>query len=87
LGDAGLLKTGDVSMFGAASPGAIVERMTWEGHEFLDNARNETVWKKVTAIVAAKGGSVSFEVLKSLVVETAKTYFLAGSLPTLPPQA
>jgi hypothetical protein len=36
--------------------------------------------------VIAKGGSVSFEVLKFLVVETAKSYFMPGQPPTLPPQ-
>jgi len=50
-----------------------VERLTWEGYEFLDAARNEEVWNKTKAVVGEKSGSVTFEVLKSLLVETARS--------------
>jgi hypothetical protein len=83
--EAGLIRATVTTAFGEQSPSATPERITWEGHEFLANARNETVWSKVKSIVVAKGGSVSFEVLKFLVVETAKSYFLPGQ-PTVPPQ-
>jgi Hypothetical protein (DUF2513) len=85
MADAGLILANIVGEFGAGSPDAIVDRMTWDGHEFLANARNETVWKKVKGIVATKGGSVSFEVLKLLVTQAAKDYFLPGQFPQLPP--
>jgi hypothetical protein len=45
---------------------ADVARLTWEGYEFLDNARNERLWQKVTGFVAEKGVTVSFTVLQSL---------------------
>jgi hypothetical protein len=85
MGEAGLLKVVESSVFGAHTPDAVVERITWAGYEFLANARNETVWNRVKGIVVAKGGSVSFEVLKFLVVETAKSYFLSGQPGSLPP--
>jgi DNA-binding transcriptional ArsR family regulator len=47
--------------------------LTWDGHEFLDAARNETVWKKTTEIVKDKGGSVPFEVLKDLLIKGVAT--------------
>jgi hypothetical protein len=47
--------------------------VTWRGHDFVDNARNETVWGTAKATVAQKGGSVSFavfqEVLKSVALK------------------
>src|SRR5262249_19298971 len=43
-----------------------LSRLTWEGHEFLDAARNETVWKKAMATVKEKGLSLGFDVLKGL---------------------
>jgi len=86
MAEAGLLLVEESTTFQAHGPSAIVSRMTWDGHEFLDNARNDTVWTKVKAIVTAKGGSVSFEVLQAMVVEAAKSYFLPGVLPGLPPQ-
>lgn len=86
MGEAGLLVVTETTCFNDPSPQAIVTRMTWAGHEFVANARNETVWKKVNGLVIAKGGTVSFEVLKFLVVETAKSYFLPGQSLQLPPQ-
>jgi hypothetical protein len=49
--------------------GCIIFRMTWAGHEFLANARNNTVWKKVTSQITAKVGTVSVEVVKQLLVK------------------
>lgn len=40
-----------------------IVRLTWAGHEFLDNARNETVWNKVTATIKNAATTASFEVL------------------------
>jgi hypothetical protein len=45
---------------------AVANRLTWEGHDFLEAARNESVWRKAKQIVAEKGGGLTFEVLKSL---------------------
>ena len=85
MGEAGLIVAHTTTAFSSPSPSAIVSRITWEGHEFIANARNETVWAKVKATVVSKGGSVSFEVLKFMVIETAKTYFIPGQPPALPP--
>jgi hypothetical protein len=30
--------------------------LTWQGHEFLDSVRRDTVWQKVKLFVAEKGG-------------------------------
>ena len=47
-------------------------RLTWEGHDFLDAARNDTLWKKAKAFMAEKGVGVSFDVLKGVLVLLAK---------------
>lgn len=49
----------------------IIFDLTWRGHEFLDNARNNTVWKKAIDTVKSKGGSVSFEIFQKLLSEIA----------------
>jgi hypothetical protein len=43
-------------------------RLTWQGHEFLDAVRNDTVWHKTTELIREKGGSVPFEVVNLIVV-------------------
>jgi len=52
-----------------------VERLTWSGHEFLNNARSDTQWKRAKDIVVAKGGAVSFEILKAVLVQVVKATF------------
>jgi Hypothetical protein (DUF2513) len=49
-----------------------IERLSWNGHEFIDNARNESVWKKAMTTVSEKGGSVSVGVLTQLLTSVAK---------------
>lgn len=50
-------------------------RLTWAGHEFLDASRNETTWQKVTKKMKGSGYSLSFEVVKTLLVEFTKDQF------------
>lgn len=45
---------------------ALPFRLTWQGHEFLDAARSETIWKKAREILGNKALSVSFDVLYKL---------------------
>ena len=48
-------------------------RLCWEGHEFLDNARQDRVWNKVQGHIANAGGTLSFEIIKSLVTQYSKS--------------
>jgi Hypothetical protein (DUF2513) len=50
----------------------IIEKLSWEGCNFLDDARNESVWQKTMEIVKDKGGSVSVGVLIQLLASVAK---------------
>jgi Hypothetical protein (DUF2513) len=45
--------------------------LTWQGHEFLDAVRNETVWRKTLTFIKEKGGSVPFEIVKTVAVKLA----------------
>src|SRR5688572_21181749 len=38
-------------------------RLTWKGHEFLDSARNDTVWNSTKAKIKAALGSAGFQVV------------------------
>jgi predicted transcriptional regulator len=53
--------------------------LTWQGHEFLDAAKNETVWKKLKKAIADKGGSLPFEIVKALAIGFAKEITLGNS--------
>jgi hypothetical protein len=41
-----------------------VKRLTYEGHEFLEAARNETLWNKAKDAVQSSTGSLTLEALK-----------------------
>jgi repressor of nif and glnA expression len=47
-------------------------RLTWEGHEFLDAARDDTTWQKAKKVVTEKGGSLTFEVIKGVLAQLAR---------------
>jgi uncharacterized protein DUF2513 len=64
--DAGLVEGVYIS-----SGSAGCNRLTWHGYEFLESARNETVWKKAKDITVKKTGGLAMtaitEALKALV--------------------
>ncbi len=76
LNQAGMIDADDVSTMSGFDWRA--KGLTWEGHEFLDNVRNETVWRRVKATIQDKGGTASFEIIKELAIEIAKSVFLPG---------
>ncbi len=41
-------------------------RLTWKGHEFLDAARNETIWRKAAEKTKKAGIQVTMAVLEEL---------------------
>ena len=73
LAQAGLLDAIDAS----SSDGIdwIPKSLTWEGHDFLENARNDTVWKKTLQLVKDKGGSISFSIFQNLLQTQAMRLF------------
>jgi hypothetical protein len=50
---------------------AIPFRLTWEGHEFLDAARSQTIWNKAREILKNKAMTTSFDVLYKLLTRLA----------------
>jgi hypothetical protein len=49
----------------------VTARLTWEGHEFIESAEDEGLYQQ--AIQKAKAaGSVSFEIIKTVIAELAK---------------
>jgi hypothetical protein len=78
LHEAGLINGRVDHVFGDPIPRVIVERLSWSGHEFLDAARNQTVWARTKAIVREKGGDIPFAVLRELLVSTTRQVFGVG---------
>ncbi len=64
LHQAGLIEGMDNSSIGQFD--FYVTGLTWQGHEFLDNIRNDTLWQKVKATVQSKSLDLSFDVIKTV---------------------
>ncbi|MDP3795588.1 MAG: DUF2513 domain-containing protein [Polaromonas sp.] len=60
---AGLVFARDATFNEAHSPNAIPLSITWSGFEFLDAAKDDTLWAKAKAKVIAPAGGVAFTVL------------------------
>ncbi len=63
LNDAGLIEAYNLSTLGTGSIWR-PKRLTWSGHEFLDAARNDSIWNKAKE----KATSMNFELLKELLL-------------------
>jgi len=50
----------------------ITARLTWAGHEFLDAARNDTIWKQATDKLKQAGVQVTVSVLQELLKKLLK---------------
>ncbi len=59
-----------------SNPDRLIEvfptRLTWEGHEFLDAARDQTVWDRVKTDIGDRFTRIPLEVLKALLVDYIK---------------
>jgi hypothetical protein len=69
---AGLAEGFETTHSGSTGPTAQLSTLTWNGHEFADDARDETRWKKALGLVQEKGGAVSLGVLKDLLSHLAR---------------
>lgn len=54
------------------SPQAIPKNLTWKGHEFIEAARNDTLWKKAITIAQEKGVSITIPVISQLLTSLIK---------------
>jgi len=48
------------------------KRLTWQGHDFLDAARNDTIWSKAKAKITELGIGFSMEITKATLISIAK---------------
>jgi hypothetical protein len=63
LHKAGLIEATDCSSLQGHSWKAT--SLTWEGHEFIDAIRSDTVWNKTKEFVVAKTGTLTIEAIKA----------------------
>ena len=71
--EAGFVEGHKTATYDSSSPSAIATRITWAGHEFLDEARDKSRWKEALRLVQEKGGgAVSIGILTQVLSSLAK---------------
>ncbi len=78
LDNAGLINAADDTCSGSPSPSAIPISLTWDGHEFIANAKNENIWGQAKETVK-KLGDVSFSVWTEVLKQVVKNNLGMGS--------
>lgn len=68
LKNAGLIEAIDLSTVEERDYAAL--SLTWQGHEFLDKIRNDSVWNKVKSTVQSKSLDLSFDIIKQVATAT-----------------
>ena len=70
--DAGYVRGRSVGSLGTNSGQAIVEGLTWEGHDFLKAVRNDTIWAKTTEIIKKRAAAPPLKWSKPLPCRASK---------------
>ncbi len=77
MAKAGLIEAVDASTM--SGPDWKAKKLTWNGHEFLEAARNDTIWQRAKTRMAEKVGGMPFDVMLALLLETAKRQVLGDN--------
>lgn len=72
--EAGLIHGQMSKTLGRGVPCFIIQRLTWEGHEFVDAIRSDTVWQKAKTSFVKEGLSMTFDLVKSIATDIATGY-------------
>lgn len=75
LSQAGFITAIDLSTMGSPYPDWRAKTITWEGHEFLDSARDETRWERAKVLVKDKGMALTLETAKLALSELIRKHF------------
>jgi hypothetical protein len=75
LGDAGLAEVRELERISKGSAGVVIDRLTMAGHDFLEAAKNDTIWQKAMSTVKERGNSVSLGVLTQILSALMKQHF------------
>ncbi len=67
LAEAGLIEAKDLSSLDGAE--WVPTRLTWQGHEFLDAARDQSRWNQAKRTISERGGSLTFDILGGVLTQ------------------
>lgn len=69
--EANLVNGQVIQTIGPSIKDFFAHRLTWEGHEFLDAIRSDTVWQKTKKSFVDQGVPMTFDLVKAVAKEAA----------------
>src|SRR3989344_5432467 len=72
--EAGLIYGQMSKTMGRHAQNFLAQRLTWQGHEFLDAIRSDTVWNKTKTSFVKGGLSMTFDLVKEVAKDVAVAY-------------
>ncbi|MBI5043198.1 MAG: DUF2513 domain-containing protein [Nitrospirae bacterium] len=69
--EAGLIHGQMSKTLGHHAQNFLAQRLTWQGHEFLDAIRSDTVWNKTKTSFVKGGLSMTFDLVKEVAKDVA----------------
>lgn len=75
LKEAGLIEASIINGPFGKPRGAIIQRLTWNGHEFLDASRDNKIWKMAMEYIIKPGVSWTFPILMEWLKSEAQRHF------------
>lgn len=76
--DAGLIDATINKTMSLEAHDFLIRGLTWEGHEFIDSIKNDSIWDKVKEAFKKQSISMTFETVKTI-ANTVITSFLTGN--------
>jgi hypothetical protein len=73
--DAGLLDGEDESTLGPDGRDFLIQGLTYYGHEFLDQIRSDTVWRRLKTLAKEQGIDLTVDLVKKLAPKIVATLF------------
>ena len=52
--------------------------LTWQGHEFLEKIKNETLWRRVKETIIRKGAPLTFDIVAKVATDIAMKLVSGG---------
>jgi hypothetical protein len=71
LKEANLVEAVDSTTYDDSGPMAIVTRLTWHGHEFIEASRSPAIWSQAKDLMHKAGGG-SFAIWQAVLTELVK---------------
>ena len=78
LYEAGFIEADDLSTAGEGNFRWLAKQLTWEGHEFIDTARKDSLWERAKRLTLDKTGGLSLELLKAVLISLGKQAVVGG---------